>query len=64
MLSRMGLLLRLGPNLITDGTFITLGSNYYTCAFYIALKHLLLKHDRKNKEDIILTDISPQISTH
>ena len=30
----------------------------------LALKHLLLKHDRKNKEDIILTDISPQISTH
>ena len=30
----------------------------------VALKHLLLKHDRKNKEDIILTDISPQISTH
>ena len=34
MLLRMGLLLRLGPNVITDGTFITLGSNYYTCAFY------------------------------
>ena len=32
MLLRMGLLLRLGPNVITDGTFITLGSNYYTCA--------------------------------
>ena len=31
----------------------------------VALKHyLLLKHVRKNKEDIILTDISPQISTH
>lgn len=30
----------------------------------VALKNLLLKHDRKNKEDIILTDISPQISTH
>ena len=25
---RMGLLLRLGPNVITDGTFITLGSRY------------------------------------
>ena len=24
----------MGPNVITDGTFITLGSNYYTCAFY------------------------------
>ena len=34
MLLRMGLLLRLGPNVITDGTFITLGSSYYTCAFY------------------------------
>ena len=34
MFLRMGLLLRLGPNVITDGTFITLGSNYYTCAFY------------------------------
>ena len=34
MLSRMGLLSRLGPNVITDGAFITLGSNYYTCAFY------------------------------
>ena len=34
MLSRMGLLLRLGPNVIADGTFITLGSSYYTCAFY------------------------------
>ena len=33
MLLRMGLLLRLGPNVITDGTFITLGSSYYTCAF-------------------------------
>ena len=32
----MGLLLRLGPNVITDKTFITLGSNYYTCAFYSA----------------------------
>ena len=30
----------------------------------VALKYLLLKHDRKNKEDIILTDISSQISTH
>ena len=27
MLLRMGLLLRLGPNVITDGTFITLESN-------------------------------------
>ena len=34
MLLRMGLLLRLGPNVITDETFITLGSSYYTCAFY------------------------------
>ena len=35
MLLRMGLLLRLGPNVITDGTFITLGSSYYTCAFTV-----------------------------
>ena len=35
MLLRMGLLLRLGPNVITDGTFITLGSSYYTCAFWL-----------------------------
>ena len=43
MLLRMGLLLRLGPNVITDGTFITLGSSYYTCAFYNILKegHIL-----------------------
>ena len=34
MLLQMGLLLRLGPKVITDGTFITLGSIYYTCAFY------------------------------
>ena len=33
----MGLLLRLGPNVITDGTFITLGSSYYTCAFYLSV---------------------------
>ena len=30
MLLRMGLLSRLGPNFIRDGTFITLGSNYLT----------------------------------
>ena len=35
MLLQIGPLLRLGPNVITDGTFITLGSSYYTCAFYI-----------------------------
>ena len=34
MLLQIGPLLRLGPNGITDGTFITLGSSYYTCAFY------------------------------
>ena len=34
MLLQMGPLLRLGPKVITDGTFITLGSIYYTCAFY------------------------------
>ena len=37
MLLQIGPLLRLGPNVITDGTFITLGSNqsnHYTCAFY------------------------------
>ena len=33
-LFRMGLLLRLGPNVIIDGIFISLGSSYYTCAFY------------------------------
>ena len=33
MLLQMGPLLRLGPKVITDGTFITLGSIYYTCAF-------------------------------
>ena len=37
MLLRMGLLLRLGPNVVTDGTFITLGSTYYTCSFYRGL---------------------------
>jgi len=37
MLLQMGPLLRLGPNVITDGTFITLGSIYYTCAFYTSL---------------------------
>ena len=35
MLLRIGLLLRLVPNVITDGTFITLGFSYYTRAFYI-----------------------------
>ena len=30
----MGLLLRLGPNVIIDGIFFSLGSSYYTCAFY------------------------------
>ena len=30
MLLQMGPLLRLGPNVIIDGTFITLGSIYYT----------------------------------
>ena len=34
MLLQIGPLLRLGSNVITDGTFITLGSIYYTCAFY------------------------------
>ena len=34
MLLRMGLLLPLGPNVITEGTFIMLGSSYYTGAFY------------------------------
>ena len=28
---------RMGPNVITDETFITLGSSYYTCAFYSPL---------------------------
>ena len=30
----IGFLLLLSPNVITDGTFITLWSSYYTCAFY------------------------------
>ena len=34
MLLQIRPLLRFGPNVITDGTFITLGSSYYTCAFY------------------------------
>ena len=34
MLLQIGPLLRLGPHDITDGTFITLGSSYHTCAFY------------------------------
>ena len=42
MLLRMGLLLRLGPNVITDGTFITLGSNYDTCAFYGVVKYRIV----------------------
>ena len=44
MLLRMGLLLRWGPNVITDGTFITLGSTYYTCAFYKDKNALLRLH--------------------
>ena len=28
-----GTFITLGPNVITDGTFITVGSSYYTCAF-------------------------------
>ena len=30
---QIGPLLHLGPNVITDGTFILFGSSYYTCAF-------------------------------
>ena len=41
MLLQMGLLLRLGPNVITDGTLITLGSSYYTCAFNSVLSNYL-----------------------
>ena len=42
MLLQMGLLLRLGPNVITDGTFITLGSkSYYRWDLYYAWVHLL-----------------------
>ena len=42
MLLQMGLLLRLGPNFITDGTFITLGSkSYYRWDLYYAWVHLL-----------------------
>ena len=40
MLLQMGRLLHLGPKVITDGTFITLGSIYYTCAFYKGLEGL------------------------
>ena len=45
MLLQMGPLLRLGPNVIIDGTFITLGSIYYTCAFY---KHVILHAVQRN----------------
>ena len=42
MLLQMGPLLRLGPNVITDGTFITLGSKcYYRWDLYYAWVHLL-----------------------
>ena len=54
MLLRMRLLLRLGPNVITDGTFITLGSNYYTCAFYMVRwieKTRTHTHTQKNKKE-------------
>ena len=30
----IGFLLLVSPNVITDGTFITLWSSYYTCTFY------------------------------
>ena len=39
MLLQMGPLLRLGPNVIIDGTFITLGSIYYA---WVHLLHLCL----------------------
>ena len=42
MLLQMGPLLHLGPNVITDGTFITLGSSYYTCVFYTLLTFIVL----------------------
>ena len=61
MLLRMGLLLRLGPNVITDGTFITLGSNYYTCAFYmeapfdgLLFSAALMHHENKISEGSII----------
>ena len=42
MLLQMGPLLHLGPNAITDGTFITLGSKcYYRWDFYYAGVELL-----------------------
>ena len=46
MLLQIGPLLRLGPNVITDGAFITLGSSYHTCAFYIlsTLSKLLTRY--------------------
>ena len=37
MLSQLGPLLHLGPNVITDRAFITLGSSYYTFVFYKGL---------------------------
>ena len=37
MLSQLGPLLHLGPNVITERAFITLGSSYYTFAFYKGL---------------------------
>ena len=46
MLLQIGPLLRLGPNGITDGSFITLGSSYYTSAFYTYVNEvwLILRH--------------------
>ena len=42
MLLQMGPLLRLGPNVMTDGTFITLGSkSYYGWDLYYTWVHLL-----------------------
>ena len=36
MALQMGPIVPLGPNVNTDETFITLGSSYYTSAFYNA----------------------------
>ena len=47
MLLQMGPLLHLGPNVITDGTFITLGSSYYTCVFYTLLTFIVLFNQHK-----------------
>ena len=51
----MGLLLRLGPNVIIDGIFNSFGSSYYTCAFYtlgITEGNSVELNPRRNRLDI------------